>query len=109
MKKRRDGGAAPSVGHQHRYRRRVQHRPGRSAQDQLARAAVSVAAHDDHPGATVRGPRKQFLACVALGKAQLLVHAGSMSKTGYGQYLARLINDDVVVAMDAQRPLKGAA
>ncbi|MEO3726642.1 glucose-1-phosphate thymidylyltransferase RfbA [Pseudomonas syringae] len=41
--------------------------------------------------------------------AQLLVHAGSMSKTGYGQYLARLINDDVVVAMDAQRLLKGAA
>ncbi|UVM28169.1 glucose-1-phosphate thymidylyltransferase RfbA [Pseudomonas sp. B21-021] len=41
--------------------------------------------------------------------AQLLVHACSMSKTGYGQYLARLINDDVVVAMDAQRPLKGAA
>lgn len=41
--------------------------------------------------------------------AQLLVLAGSMSKTGYGQYLARLIHDDVVVAMDAQRPLKGAA
>jgi len=41
---------------------------------------------------------------------QLLVLAGSMSKTGYGQYLARLINDDVVVSMeDAQRPLKGAA
>jgi len=41
--------------------------------------------------------------------AQLLVHAGGMSKTGYGQYLARLINDDVVVAMDTQRPLKDVA
>ena len=41
--------------------------------------------------------------------AQLLVLAGSMSKTGYGQYLARLINDDVLTVLDAQRLLKGAA
>ncbi|MFJ4250354.1 glucose-1-phosphate thymidylyltransferase [Pseudomonas sp. DTU12.3] len=41
--------------------------------------------------------------------AQLLVLAGSMSKTGYGQYLARLINDDVLTVLDAQRSLKGAA
>jgi glucose-1-phosphate thymidylyltransferase len=39
----------------------------------------------------------------------LLVLAGSMSKTGYGQYLARLINDDVLTVLDGQRLLKGAA
>ncbi|KZN16629.1 MULTISPECIES: glucose-1-phosphate thymidylyltransferase RfbA [Pseudomonas] len=41
--------------------------------------------------------------------AQLLVLAGSMSKTGYGQYLARLITHDVLSVMDARQPLKGAA
>lgn len=41
--------------------------------------------------------------------AQLLVLAGSMSKTGYGQYLARLITDDVLTVMDARQPLRGAA
>ena len=41
--------------------------------------------------------------------AQLLVLAGSMSKTGYGQYLARLIHDDVLTVMAARQPLQGAA
>ncbi len=41
--------------------------------------------------------------------AQLLVLAGGMSKTGYGQYLARLIHDDVLTVMAAHRPLQGAA
>ncbi|MDI2593653.1 glucose-1-phosphate thymidylyltransferase RfbA [Pseudomonas sp. N3-W] len=41
--------------------------------------------------------------------AQLLVLAGGMSKTGYGQYLARLITDDVLTVMAARTPLKGAA
>jgi len=41
--------------------------------------------------------------------AQLLVLAGGMSKTGYGQYLARLIHDDVLTVMAARQPLQGAA